>query len=238
MLTRLTLRSIAFQSAVTLGLGSILSACADPCVDDGLVQKQLGANCPAIDSSTDTAAESAGASQSGTASGSGSAASEGFPSGTATAVATDTDGGPGTSSGPSASDSGPPPPHCENSEQDEDESDVDCGGSCEPCGDGKTCFISPDCESQQCATDMTCGATDWCVPLVDDNSCQSCIKSSCCESIRDCVQSDPKCACWLDCIERTNDFKPCEELCDVSGKPGQIISCANSRCRAVEDCGP
>jgi hypothetical protein len=132
---------------------------------------------------------------------------------------------------------GPAPEHCNNGVQDEDESDVDCGGSCEPCDDGQTCFISPDCRSLQCTPDMTCGARDWCVELVDDNGCQNCIKTSCCDNVLECVADDPNCACWVDCIEKNNDFKPCEEQCMVQGKPGKITSCANSQCGFAGACG-
>lgn len=217
-------------------------ACAEPCLDDGLLQKERGEDCPPIQGATQSAGESA----SGTDAGSGSATVDGDASHSGTA-----DGGAGSQSGTmdggesmdaggtmDAGDTGgPPPDHCTNGVQDGDESDVDCGGSCEPCDDGKACNISPDCESKQCTHDMTCGAEDWCVDLIDDNGCQQCIKTSCCESVLECVTGDEKCACWVDCIEKNNDFKPCEEQCMVQGKPGKITSCANSQCNYAEACG-
>jgi hypothetical protein len=39
---------------------------------------------------------------------------------------------------------------CENGEQDGDETDVDCGGTCEPCGAGGQCTANEDCESMIC----------------------------------------------------------------------------------------
>ncbi len=37
--------------------------------------------------------------------------------------------------------------HCKNGKKDEDETDVDCGGSCEPCSEGDSCERNRDCES-------------------------------------------------------------------------------------------
>jgi len=42
------------------------------------------------------------------------------------------------------------PPHCKNGVLDADESDVDCGGSCDPCFDGKNCISNDDCKSGNC----------------------------------------------------------------------------------------
>ncbi|MBN2142547.1 hypothetical protein JW711_04415 [Candidatus Woesearchaeota archaeon] len=35
---------------------------------------------------------------------------------------------------------------CENGVKDNDETDIDCGGSCGPCAEFKTCNVDPDCE--------------------------------------------------------------------------------------------
>lgn len=50
------------------------------------------------------------------------------------------------------SDTGDP---CTNGEQDGDETDVDCGGSCSPCGDDQGCADPGDCQSGVCE-DETC----------------------------------------------------------------------------------
>lgn len=42
------------------------------------------------------------------------------------------------------------PPSCEDGLRSGDESDVDCGGSCEPCADGSACDQPRDCASEQC----------------------------------------------------------------------------------------
>ncbi len=39
---------------------------------------------------------------------------------------------------------------CQDNQQNGDETDVDCGGSCKPCDDGKVCKANPDCASGNC----------------------------------------------------------------------------------------
>ena len=48
-------------------------------------------------------------------------------------------------------------PTCENKSKDGDETDVDCGGSCPPCADGKSCLTHSDCVSERCAA----SCIDW-----------------------------------------------------------------------------
>jgi hypothetical protein len=40
--------------------------------------------------------------------------------------------------------------HCKNGEYDQSESAVDCGGECEPCGAGLSCYNNDDCASGSC----------------------------------------------------------------------------------------
>ncbi|MBW2979932.1 hypothetical protein KY360_00765 [Candidatus Woesearchaeota archaeon] len=44
---------------------------------------------------------------------------------------------------------------CSNDEKDNDETDVDCGGSCEPCENGKACETDDDCVGK-CSTNDVC----------------------------------------------------------------------------------
>lgn len=44
----------------------------------------------------------------------------------------------------------PLPPTCSNGKQDGAETDVDCGGSCGLCADGKSCSTNADCKSGSC----------------------------------------------------------------------------------------
>lgn len=66
---------------------------------------------------------------------------------------------------PSSSEPNPPPEEpapvdpCSDGELSGDESDVDCGGSCEPCEDGRGCTGADDCTSAVCegpAGSLTC----------------------------------------------------------------------------------
>jgi hypothetical protein len=44
--------------------------------------------------------------------------------------------------------------HTNNGERDGNETDVDCGGGCEPCTDGRGCAAAADCESRVCTGDV------------------------------------------------------------------------------------
>lgn len=63
--------------------------------------------------------------------------------------------------------------HCRDRIKDGDETDVDCGGSCQACWDGKACAQPTDCQSASCAG--TCAA------------------ASCSDGVRDGFESDIDC---------------------------------------------
>lgn len=48
----------------------------------------------------------------------------------------------------------PPDASCSDREKNGDESDVDCGGSCSPCPNDKTCSKNSDCESEFCQQNL------------------------------------------------------------------------------------
>ena len=87
-------------------------------------------------------------------------------------------------------------PSCTDQVKDGDETDVDCGGSCGPCGDGKACATGSDCTSGVCDSDTnTCAA-----PACDDEvkngnetdvdcggSCDPCDDGKACETGTDCA---------------------------------------------------
>jgi len=50
------------------------------------------------------------------------------------------------------------PEHCGNGEKDADETDVDCGGSCNPCAEGNGCTADSDCESGFSCVENVCSA--------------------------------------------------------------------------------
>ena len=91
---------------------------------------------------------------------------------------------------------------CDNSCQDGNETDVNCGGICSKCADGKRCLNHSDCESQVCSygicrktcadmvrngteSDIDCGGTD-------SPSCQRCPTGKRCIVNSDCA--------WNSCI--------------------------------------
>lgn len=68
---------------------------------------------------------------------------------------------------------GTPKDHCRDRVRDVDETDIDCGGSCQRCWDGKQCSIAADCQSNAC--DGTCAA------------------ATCSDGVRDGFESDVDC---------------------------------------------
>jgi hypothetical protein len=49
-----------------------------------------------------------------------------------------------------------PAPSCTDRTRNGNEVDVDCGGSCGPCADGKHCASAADCSSHECTAGMCC----------------------------------------------------------------------------------
>jgi hypothetical protein len=69
-------------------------------------------------------------------------------------------------------------PQCSDGMKDGNESDVDCGGSCAPCGENKACTRYTDCQTYMCVngrcgcmTAADCAAGEWCV---NDNCYNHC----------------------------------------------------------------
>ncbi|KAI8471296.1 MAG: hypothetical protein J3K34DRAFT_235982 [Monoraphidium minutum] len=103
-------------------------------------------------------------------------------------------------------------PSCSDTVQNGDETDIDCGGTCAPCPDGRTCLGNLDCLSERCSsgtcscgdgqmngdeTDIDCGGS--CLPCADGKSCSAdmdcqsmvcdptderCLKPSCQDTIQ------------------------------------------------------
>jgi hypothetical protein len=85
------------------------------------------------------------------------------------------------------------PAQCNNSALDANETDVDCGGICPPCGEGRACLINGDCLSLYCK-DGACAAAA-CDDLVHNGdesdvdcggSCMACPIGSLCRDDSDC----------------------------------------------------
>ena len=73
----------------------------------------------------------------------------------------DGDGDPGDGDGDGETGDGdgdPTPVHCDNLVQDADETDVDCGGSCDPCEPGEACLVAGDCDSSVCEANQCAAA--------------------------------------------------------------------------------
>jgi hypothetical protein len=75
-----------------------------------------------------------------------------------------------------------PPPPCANGIQDGAETDIDCGGSCKGCADGRVCLDRDDCASAHCTLTgpnglkrcQACksGGTNLCSPDGAGNPCK------------------------------------------------------------------
>lgn len=136
------------------------------------------------------------------------------------------------------------PLHCVNLTLDEDESDVDCGGSCEPCPTGGKCGSASDCASKNCEngecaaptctdalqngeeSDVDCGGAvcDGCPNgknCVDPTDCvvMNCVKGKC---------ADPKC---------DDEVKNGAETDVDCGGGGLCVPCADGEtCVQSSDC--
>lgn len=211
----------SWSAAVLLLAGG----CAAPCIDDGFVFKQ-GSDCANSMSATTSAGPGSSQASDPTLATTSASATQGSGSESgASASMSATDSATDTGVGPS----------CSNGVQDGDETDVDCGGSCGPtCENGEDCAVNGDCVDDNCSPLEICAAPE-CTITMDDNSCQACIKASCCDTVTECL-ADMKCACWLECIKMNNDFDPCKTQCNINGNPGPVTACANSKCNTPDAC--
>ena len=89
----------------------------------------------------------------------------------------------------------PAPPACDDLEQNGDETDVDCGGSCDPCVAGQSCLANEDCVSGTCEGDL-CAAAPGCNDNIQNNdetdvdcggSCDPCALTQACLIDEDCL---------------------------------------------------
>ncbi len=91
---------------------------------------------------------------------------------------------------------GAPENACRDRVRDGDETDIDCGGSCQPCAAAKQCGRAEDCYSQACDAGScrapTCsdGVRDGYESDVDcGGSCTTCAVTKVCAADRDCVSN-------------------------------------------------
>ncbi|MBN2052147.1 hypothetical protein JW756_01470 [Candidatus Woesearchaeota archaeon] len=114
---------------------------------------------------------------------------------------------------------------CFDSIKDGDETDVDCGGSCLGCADGKKCFVNEDCASYYCKAGI-CSAP----------SCTDGLQNGL-ESDVDCGASCPGCDINKSC-NRDNDC--ISNFCHPTTKKCSVASCSDKFQNGDEtdiDCG-
>jgi hypothetical protein len=105
--------------------------------------------------------------------------------------------------------------HCTDRRQDFDESDVDCGGSCPPCGPSKVCFVDGDCSPTASGCDADAGGC-YCVARA-----LVCVYSHCLDGKQDGDETS------IDCGGRT-----CSGC--AAGLPCHVDSdCASMACDAI-----
>lgn len=139
--------------------------------------------------------------------------------------------------------------HCTDNHLDSDETDIDCGGSCAPCGDLFRCKQDTDCQSGKCDTSVrnVC-LPPSCLDGVKDQSetdvdcgggiCARCDLGKTCTSELDCLSS----ACDLitlvcvadHCADHAFDGNETDVDC---GGPNACTRCPlGDRCRVGTDC--
>lgn len=141
-------------------------------------------------------------------------------------------GGTNSGGGPSGGSAGDGtggtllPPPCQNGEMDGDESDVDCGGSCDPCAAGDSCLTRDDCDSGVCASGL--GGAGGGSPLGDfmSDAPGECLPPECGDGV---INGDDV------CDDGNTALEACEygeESCEVCGPectmvPGTLRYCGD-----------
>jgi hypothetical protein len=115
--------------------------------------------------------------------------------------------------------------NCFNNQVDPNESDLDCGGVCTPCVDGKHCRIPQDCASTRC------GDAGICLPTCANGAtCGTNPGSPCKAGVKQCTSTDET------CVDGQNaaDGQPCgaQQLCSN----GACVTCiAGQSCTTNPD---
>lgn len=120
---------------------------------------------------------------------------------------------------------------CDDTEVNGRESDLNCGGTCEPCEAGKKCFENSDCASQVCAR-------------VNGKDYSQCSEPTCDDDVRNGTETAPDCG--GDCAG-CEDQQPCKKdtdcksnHCDETSKTCVAATCDDERLNQSEtdvDCG-
>jgi Thrombospondin C-terminal region len=181
------------------------SGCADPCVDDGLIQDPNAPGCPGLSDNDATDGPEPTTTTDDDDSGPEPSCFNGTEDGDETDVDCGGSCGDDCGTGQGCEDDDDctsaecgagmtceDPPSCDNGIQDGDETDLDCGGSCPPCADGEICQDPGDCVSDMCEDGI-------CDPPI----CRDGILNGD-ETDLDCGGSCPPCANGDMCIDGTD----------------------------------
>ncbi len=169
------------------------------------------------------------------------------------------DGGVGSDGGGGGGDLAMLSASCGNGVKDGKDTDVDCGGNCSPCADGKTCTLGGDCADQVCLnghcsapscsdgfqngteSDVDCGGTGDCARCGQGAKCKigtDCTTGTCTQG--HCAEAQ--------CMNGVRDGQEsdvdcggnCPQCADGSHCNGnndcQSASCVNGLCQAQATC--
>jgi len=101
---------------------------------------------------------------------------------------------------------------CSDGNKNNDETDVDCGGSCSKCIDGKTCLVDVDCVSNDCISGI-CTTLPTCIDTIKNQDetdvdcggiCDGCSLNLDCVADNDCLSvycGQNKCKPYFQCID-------------------------------------
>jgi alpha-tubulin suppressor-like RCC1 family protein len=118
-------------------------------------------------------------------------------------------GGSGaTGGGGGTGGQGGTPDHCGNGTRDGNETDIDCGGECQPCDNGKGCDTGADCLSRSCPNHI-------------------CIAGTCTDGIQNGPETDIDCGGPGPCA-RCGDGQSCMADADCAGMGAN--RCTNNKC--------
>jgi hypothetical protein len=171
---------------------------------------------------------------------------------TTTTTGPSTDSDTGTTEVPaddtSMGDTGSPPP-CTDGIQGGDETDVDCGGSCDPCGDGQGCMVAEDCSSEVCEGQVcqaaACGdgvvqAGEGCDDAGESATCNAdCTEASCGDGALNatageaCDDAGESATCNADCTEASCGDGVLNATAGEACDEGSETATCDSDCTAV-----
>lgn len=109
------------------------------------------------------------------------------------------------------------PARCDDGRRNGTETDVDCGGSCTPCGAGSVCRADADCSENACQEGRCCGGT-----LVDCTRCARRLAGA-----NKCALSGdagPDCDAFLQCLSDNPEVCPRRLASGCSNETGAVCS--------------